>query len=465
MSVEHILTVLDRAHHGPLCTVKEWETRVIPTKVSQKLKEHGLQRTFSPENPINTDDTLADEFFKAGFELAVDMGALCSDTERVVKLTEEELRDAIRRAPSELVLGKGLDKVVMKHRKPEDKYPPLLNASLGTAVSEDIWMQLNQGIAQVREIDVFHGGSLVTVFGRPVLAGTPYETLVGRYEAQLMREVLWRAGRPGLHQIGVVSSPTVFGQLGGFGIAGGFDPANSTALVLAPGEMQVPYASLHKVVQAMNCGALIASGFGSMIGGYPGSPEGAALVQIAGTFFQLAVLQAHYVGASIYDIRNTATSGRNGQWATSVLHQAVSRNTHVLKRCISSQIAGPCTEMLLYESAVGMMNLSASGVEITSEPRSASGKYTDYLTPLECKFCGEVQKRSAGMTRKKVNEVAKVLIPKYEDRLQDPPKGKSARECYDLKTLKPTQEWLDIYLKVKTELIELGVPLDPFDHP
>ena len=116
--------------------------------------------------------------------------------------------------------------------------------------------------------------------------------------------------------------------------------------------------------------------------------------------------------------------------------------------------------MLLYESAVGMMNVSASGAAGIIIPRSGGGKYTDWLTPLECKFCGEVLKRSAGMTRKQVNEIAKVLIPKYEDMLMNPPKGKGTRECYDLKTFKPTQEWLDIYLKVKKELIDLGVPLE-----
>ena len=125
-----------------------------------------------------------------------------------------------------------------------------------------------------------------------------------------------------------------------------------------------------------------------------------------------------------------------------------------------NQVAGPCTEMLLYESAVAMLNVSSSGLSRVDIPRSAGGKYADYLTPLECKFCAEVLKRSAGMSRKQVNEIVKVLIPKYEDKLLRPPKGKSFRECYDLKTLKPTQEWLDIYLKVKGELIELGVPLE-----
>ncbi len=138
MSMERLLEILDRTRNGPVCTVKEWNTTVIPTKVSQKLKEHGLRGSYSSENPINTDDALADEFFKAGFELALDIGVLCQDTERVVKVTEDELRDALRNAPSELALGKGFDRVVVKNRKIEDRTPPLCSAPLAPLVSEDI---------------------------------------------------------------------------------------------------------------------------------------------------------------------------------------------------------------------------------------------------------------------------------------------------------------------------------------
>ena len=91
--------------------------------------------------------------------------------------------------------------------------------------------------------------------------------------------------------------------------------------------------------------------------------------------------------------------------------------------------------------------------------REAEGKYTNYLTPLECKFCGEVLKRSAGMKRIDINDIAKQIIPNYEDKLFNPPKGKSFTEFYDIKKLKPSKEWIDIYRKVKKELINLGVPL------
>ena len=57
------------------------------------------------------------------------------------------------------------------------------------------------------------------------------------------------------------------------------------------------------------------------------------------------------------------------------------------------------------------------------------------------------------------NEIVKVLIPKYEADLYNPHIGKSFKDCYDLATLEPTSEWLDIYQKIKAELIEMGVPL------
>ena len=460
MSVRHILEILDRAHSGAVCPEKEWNIKVIPTKVSQKLKEHGLQGTCTPENPVNTDDALADEFFKAGFELAVEMGFLCLDTERVIKVTEEELIDAIRNAPREFVLGEGRDRVIFKHREVEDEFPPVNCSSLGIVVSEDIYVPLMTALVSHREIDVLQGGSLTTIFGHPVLAGTPYETLVGRYEAQLKRDILWQAGRPGMCTEGVISSTTAFGQLGGFGIAGGFDADKSTAMILLPGEMTTNYTSFHKVIHCLNCGARKRVVMASMIGGYAGPTEGAALAQVAGALLQFAIHEADFAGIQVMDMRYSGNCGRDGIWAGSIMSQALAKNTHILKSFTPNQVAGPCTEMVLYETAVVMMTASASGSEFTVQPRSGGGRWADYVTPLECKFGAEVFKRSAGMTRKRVNDIVKVVIPKYEDRLKNPPVGKSARECYDLKALKPTQEWLDMYLKVKRELIELGVPLE-----
>ena len=89
--------------------------------------------------------------------------------------------------------------------------------------------------------------------------------------------------------------------------------------------------------------------------------------------------------------------------------------------------------------------------------RPTGCKYPNYGSGLENRFCAEVLKSAAGMSRSDANEIVKALVPKYEDKLKYPPKGKSFTECTDLKTLRPTAEWQGIYEKVWKELEDLGL--------
>jgi methylamine--corrinoid protein Co-methyltransferase len=384
---------------------------------------------------------------------------LCQDTERIIKISEEELKESLRNSLSEIKLGEGLDEVIMKHRKPEDPLKPLWVSPLAELVTEEYYVLITQGIAQNREVDILQGCSLETIFGKPIKAGTPYETLAGLYNARLTKEALWRAGRPGMACEAVMVSPTVFGQLGGFGIPNGFDAKKDIALVLSPPELKTTYMAFHKIAHAINCGSKIYSGSDSFVGGYAGGPEATAIVAIATMLLSPIVRKATYFGTAIQDIRYGGNSNREGIWTTSIVQQALSKNTNLLSTSVTTQLAGPCTEMLLYECAVTTINDSVSGACASKGPRTIAGKYPNHITPLECKFCGEVIKACASIKRNDANEIVKKLIPRYEEKLRDPPKGKPFQECYDLKALKPSKEWLEIYKKIKKELMDLGVPI------
>lgn len=460
MSLFRILEVLDRAHHGPYCSVQDWDFNVVPAKLNAKLEKYHLRDVWDRDIPVNLDDDLADTFFKAGWELAAEIGYLCQDTERIIEVSEEELADVVSQAPNRLDLGEGADKIVLRPRRPESPIPVIVATSLGIVVSQDVWIPFVQGMAQYPEIDIVEPPSLASIFGRPVLGGTPYETLAGRIEAQMAMEALWRAGRPGAPSRGVISSTTCFGQLGGYGMPGGYRPRMDLACILAPAELKTTYDCLHKVVHTLNCNGVIYSGVISMPGGYAGPPEAAAVANIASFLLQFYVHLCQYGLAQIMDVRNSGNTGREAEWVMSVVYQALSRNTDLLICGVTDQLAGPCTEMLLQETAVSMLNMVASGVTGVVGPRSAGGKYSDHISPLECKFMGEIAKRANGLSREKACEIAQVLIPKYEDNLMAPPKGKKFADCFALETLKPTEEWQNIYLQVKGELIGLGVPLD-----
>jgi methylamine--corrinoid protein Co-methyltransferase len=456
--VVSFLEVLDRAHSGPVCEVGEWDKRVIPGKIMEKLKEHGLSRTCSPENPVNTDDGLADKFWEAGFEFAVETGMLCINTERVIKFSEEEVKEALRLAPKEITVGESSDKVVIRARRPEDPRPPVFRSGFGI-VSEELFMPIMQGIAENRVIDMLSALSTSTTHGRPVIAGSPYESLAGLNEGAAVKEVARRVGRPGIPFIGPALSPTEYGLLGGYGAPHSYT-RNDMGLVLAITELKTSYGLLHKVVKVQSYGGYVYGNHWSMIGGYVGPPEGAAVAAVAATLLQVLVHRCAVPCGVIYDFRYDGNVGREAVWAASVVEQGESRNTQLLIGGITSQVSGPCTEEILYEMAVGAIEQAVSGCAANIGNRSAGGKHKDHVSPLEQKFGAEVVKACAGMKRSDANEAVKALLPKYESKLRNPPLGNTFPECYDVKTLKPKDDWLSIYKKVKRELVDLGVPLD-----
>jgi methylamine--corrinoid protein Co-methyltransferase len=204
---------------------------------------------------------------------------------------------------------------------------------------------------------------------------------------------------------------------------------------------------------------MIFAGSPAMIGGMPGPPEGAVLSCIACALLQYPILQADVGGGEIYDIRYLSNVNRDGIWALSVTHQALSRNTDLLTHGIANQVSGPGTKELLYETVVGVATIAASGASFSTGPRSAGGKLDDYLTPLECGFCAEVSHAASGLELDVLNEIANMLLPKYEDSIRDPHIGKIVQDVYDLEQFKPKPEWQQTYDEVKEELSGLGLNL------
>lgn len=307
-------------------------------------------------------------------------------------------------------------------------------------------------------VDLVEGPTLIQVYGRDVLAGTPFETLVGYVHARQNRELREKVGRAGMGAVGVTSSTTEYGQLAGYGVPGGFRPSD-LSLVLFPSEMKINYPVLHKVVHTLNNGGYVFAGSPAMIGGMPGPPEGAALSCIACGLLIYPVLHASSGGGEIYDVRHLTNVHRAGLWSLSVANQALSRNTHLLTHAIANEVSGPCTETLLLESLVGVATIAVSGVAIGAGPRPAGGKLKNYLTPLECRFCAEVAHAASGVSRQRVNEIAREILPRYENQIGDPDVGRPLNEAYDLETMRPTREWEALYRKVKDEAIQLGIPL------
>src|SRR3990172_4354317 len=110
------LEVLERATTGPMMSAKEFDMKVFIPKVREVVKKYDIR--FDPETPCPWDDALADRIYEAGVALYAGAGTYCTDTERVIRFTEDEIREAVYECPKEAYFGEGPDRVVFRGRRP-----------------------------------------------------------------------------------------------------------------------------------------------------------------------------------------------------------------------------------------------------------------------------------------------------------------------------------------------------------
>ena len=136
---------------------------------------------------------------------------------------------------------------------------------------------------------------------------------------------------------------------------------------------------------------------------------------------------------------------------------AIDANTDLLLANQYYPVAGPCTEMCLLETAAQAITDTASGRELLSGSAAAKGVVQDKTTGMEARIMGDAAVATAGMKISDVNEVLNKLIPLYEAHYPDAPAGKTFQECYDVTTVRPTKEYLEIYDKSIKTLTDLGL--------
>jgi methylamine---corrinoid protein Co-methyltransferase len=91
---------------------------------------------------------------------------------------------------------------------------------------------------------------------------------------------------------------------------------------------------------------------------------------------------------------------------------------------------------------------------------ATAGNVKDHTSGLEARFQAEVAHATLGMTRTQVSECVLDCLSHYEQTLAHPNLGKPFNELYDMDTLEPKNEWLEIYNQVRHGLNKMGFDLD-----
>ena len=450
-----IWEVAKRAETGPIFFEKEFDVEVLPSKLMELIKQYDIK--YDPNEIVPSDNRLADNLFNAGLELFLNIGIHCYDTDRLIKFDESEVKSALKKTPSKAILGEGKDAVTIFARKISDKRPPIIiGGPYGVPTSAEVWEKINLSYATEPLIDILCSGTLPTIEGIQPKIESPIAIKAAQLRLAWAREVIKEAKRPGMPLCGPGGLRAISEMFESK--PDGMRKCDIRAVPLNS-ELKTNYDLLTKTVHFLEYGGSIMPLFVTMLGGYAGGPEGCAIVGVASHLAALLAYHGHSNMMGVHHMRYQCRTTRECFWVWDVVGQAISRNTNLIQwASLNAAAAGPCTDMLLYEAAAFACATTPCGWN-PAGIGSAGGAQYDRATPVEVKLMAEVAHSTIGLKREDSNELVKEILKLYEDRLGNPPLGKSFQECMDMTTLKPTEEHRKIYTKVREQLKNIGLEL------
>jgi methylamine--corrinoid protein Co-methyltransferase len=449
------LEILDRASDGPYLPEESWDLEKVAATTRRLVRKHRLE--WDRNELISTDPALVDAVFAAGFEMAVEIGAYCRSTERIIAFGQEEIETGMRRMPQTLVMGQGKDARTLYARRLGDERPPLFfGGSPGSPIPERLFLPNVLSYIQEPLIDLLTCGTLAEVDGRPVRTGNPIEIVSTRRELHLLHEGLSRAGRPGMGMLAAQSSVSELGDLAA-AQARYLRPCDSH-LVPVLNELKMDFRNISRAVNSLEYGMINASLPCVIVGGLGGGPAGSAVVNVASFLIANLTCLADYHILHPIHIRHVATSTREVLWVISTVGQAFARNCPAIIVADIYPKSGAGTKELLYETAANAIVNAVTASHL--EGCGSSDGLNANCSGLEARWMAEVALASHRMQMglKEANEWVLRLLPKYEHVFSqgggNP--GLPFDQVYDPIRLHPLDFWQKMYTEVKTELREMG---------
>ena len=447
--------IQERSNTGPQMDEDEFLPKLFSPKLEEIVKKYEIK--YDPKNPVPVDDDMADRIWQAGWELFREVGLYNTDTHRIIKVSNDEIREALYCARGQYWVGAGKDAVLWKHRQVEDTETPFCIYSGDATCDENL--HYSQCLAYLKEplLDGFCAPILEDSMGQKIRSASPFEINGCTQHIYNLRLAAKQVGRPGVFLVAVGTAEHDSGQIAVSDNEWGVRTSDSRIIGTLT-EFKTADTLLNRVVHCAQYGCYTGNLTGPIYGGWCGGSEGVAVTLVAysinGKCIYGSIFNQHFP----FHLNWGSNTTRELLWPISMAGQAMARNSKLLYTSNGFANAGPMTEMLFYETACHALVSTVSGWHLW-EMASTRNKYRNRATPLEARIGMEVGHAVArqGMTREEANVIALKLLSKYEEKAADAPMGKEYQECYDVARALPTREHLDMYLRIKDELADMGI--------
>ncbi len=447
--------IQERSNTGPFCEENDFLPKVFAPKLQEVIKKYEI--TYNPDTPVPSDDGLADRVWAAAWELYRDVGLYNTDTHRIIKFSDEEIREALYQARDRYRVGAGNDAVLWKHRAVEDPEPPFCLYSPDCTIDENLFYSMCLAYLQEPLLDGFCAPILEDSMGRKIRSGSPFEINGSTEHIYKMRLAAKQVGRPGVFFVAVGTAEHDSGQIAVSNNEWGVRTTDARIIGTLT-EFKTADTLLNRVVHCNQYGCYSGNLTGAIYGGWCGGSEGVAVATVAYSLNGLLAYGSIFNQHFPFHLNYGSNTTRELLWPIAVAGQALARNSKLLHTSNGFSNAGPMTEMVFWETACHALVSTVSGWHLW-EMASTRNKYRNRATPLEARMGMEVGHAVArqGMSREEANGIVLKMLANYEHMAANASMGAQYQECYDVPTGLPTAEHLDMFKKVKDEVAALGV--------
>lgn len=455
-----LLEIAERSQKGPKVEEKAWDMGLFK-KMGELTKKYEL---VYPQDGsfFNMDDALADRAWEAALEFLTTSGIFCLTTGRVIELSREEVLQAAKEIPGEVIVGEGRDQRIIRQIPIEARDHIGQCPGHHAPFTEEYAPLVVKNFAQIPSGDYLEGINFNVVDGREVF-GVPMEVYAARREVAWLREGVRKAGRPGMaiayYPISTRAAVLVAPMDPDYGLR----RTDGILLSTLP-DIKVEHDLLTAAIVYQDYGCFKVNGGGAgLIGSFCGGPEGALIEGIVKSLGGFIVYRDTLCNTGVGEVGSTVarkmSRSPHRSWANSVVFQALHRHTKTVCFGGGGNSAGPGTETHLWEMALGSIEAPINGANLYI-PRQGRAQMNASQTPLEAEWMYEVATATmrAKLTRGTASELLEKVRAKFEGKAPEDPVHIS--QCYDLVHHKPLPNYERIYNKVKEELAGMGLPFE-----
>ncbi len=192
----NIFEAYDRFFEGERVREDQWDYIIVPNNAT--LMKDKYKISFGSEI-IPTDDDLCERLFLAGVDMLLTTGFYNTDLGRVMRISEDELFEGLKMAPTKLILGSGKDQRECQARHRNARRKPIIQGGpTGAPVSEANFVPMISSYAQEPVVDTIVSGVLSTINNHPATTNTPWEIRATMAETRYVREACLMSQRPGM---------------------------------------------------------------------------------------------------------------------------------------------------------------------------------------------------------------------------------------------------------------------------